>query len=83
MKNAFKKTLLSTVDICAAALISAVAFVIGGAALQTVAAQAVICFAAASFTCLVWTRVINHLLLSAAKDKYAFYRLKREDDDDE
>ena len=44
---------------------------------------AVICFAAASFVCLIWTRVLNHLLLSAAKDKYAFYRLKREDDDDE
>ena len=83
MKNAFKKTLLSAVDACVIAVIGSVAFLIGGAALQTVAAQAVICFAAASFVCLVWTRVINHLLLSASKDKYAFYRLKREDDDDE
>lgn len=83
VKNAFKKTLLSAVDVCVIAVIGSVSFLIGGAALQTVAAQAVICFAAASFACLVWTRVLNHLLLSAAKDKYAFYRLKREDDDDE
>ena len=83
VKNAFKKTLLSAVDACVIAVMVSAAFLIGGAALQTVAAQAVICFAAASFVCLIWTRVLNHLLLSAAKDKYAFYRLKREDDDDE
>lgn len=83
VKNAFKKTLLPAVDCCAVALLGSLAFLIGGALLQTVAAQAVICFAAVSFVCLIWTRVLNHLLLSAAKDKYAFYRLKREDDDDE
>lgn len=83
VKNAFKKTLLPAVDVCAAAVISSVAFLIGGSLLGTAAAQAIICFAAASFVCLLWTRVINYLLFSAAKDKYAFYRLKREDDDDE
>ena len=51
--------------------------------MQIVAAQCLICFAAASFVCLIWTRVLNCMLVSAAKDKYAFYRLKREDDDDE
>lgn len=83
VKNAFKKTLLPAVDVCVAAVLASVAFLIGGSLLNTVAAQAVICFAAASFVCLLWTRVINYLLFSAAKDKYAFYRLKREDDDDE
>ena len=71
VKNAFRKTLLPAVDACVAA------------GLQIVAAQCLICFAAASFVCLIWTRVLNCMLVSAAKDKYAFYRLKREDDDDE
>ena len=83
VKNAFKKTLMPAVDVCVAAVLASLAFLIGGSLLSTVAAQAVICFAAASFVCLLWTRVINYLLFSAAKDKYAFYRLKREDDDDE
>ena len=83
VKNAFKKTLSPSVDVCVVAVLGSAAFLIGGALLNTVAAQAVICFAAAAFVCLLWTRVINYLLFSAAKDKYAFYRLKREDDDDE
>ena len=83
VKNAFRKTLLPAVDACVAAVLSSIAFLIGGAGLQIVAAQCLICFAAASFVCLIWTRVLNCMLVSAAKDKYAFYRLKREDDDDE
>ena len=83
VKNAFRKTLLPAVDACVAAVLSSIAFLIGAAGLQIVAAQCLICFAAASFVCLIWTRVLNCMLVSAAKDKYAFYRLKREDDDDE
>lgn len=83
IKNAFKKTLLPSVDACVVAVLASIAAVIGAAGLNMVAIQGIICFAAASFVCLIWTRVLNCMLVSAAKDKYAFYRLKREDDDDE
>lgn len=83
VKNAHKKALLPTLDVCVVCVLASVALLICASLAHTVAIQAIICCAAASFACLLWVRVINHLLLSAAKDKYAFYRLKREDDDDE
>lgn len=83
VKNAFKRTLLSAVDVCVVALLGSVAFLFSGAGMSVLAVQSLICFAAAAFVSLLWTRVLNHMLLSAAKDKYAFYRLQREDEDDE
>ena len=59
------------------------ALLIGGAGLQTIAFQALICVIAAAFINLVWARVINLLFLSASKNKYKYFRFVREDDDDE
>ena len=38
---------------------------------------------AGAFNSLLWGRVINHLNLSASKDKYKYFGMVREDDDDE
>ena len=83
VKAGYKKTLLSTIDVCVALFIGALMMLIGAAGLHTVAVQALICFATTAFCSLLWTRVINYLLLSASKNKYKYFRFVREDDDDE
>jgi hypothetical protein len=47
------------------------------------ALQALICFGVGVFCNLLWVRVINHIHLSACKNKYQYFRFVREDDDDE
>lgn len=83
VKLAFKRTLLPAVDVCVVAVLCSIAGLFASSGVHTLAAQCLICFAAVSFVCLIWTRVLNTLLISATKDKFAFYRLKREDVDDE
>ncbi len=83
VKSGYKKTIWTVVDVYAVALLGAVALLIGAAALNTFACQAIICILTAAFCNLLWGRVINVMLLSASKDKYKYFRLVREDDDDE
>jgi len=64
-------------------LFGALALLIGAAGLNTFALQAIICIVMAALCNLVEGRVINALLLSASKDKYKYFRLVREDEDDE
>ena len=79
----YKNTLNLTVDVYAALALSALAMLIGIAGVSTLCWQALICLAVAALCNLLWGRVINHLLLSASKDKYEYFGLVREDDDDE
>ncbi len=83
VKGGYKKTLWNIIDIYAVLLFGAVALLIGVASLNTIACQAIICILAGGFCTLLWGRFINLLLLSASKDKYKYFRLVREDDDDE
>ena len=83
VKKGYNKTALSITDIYAVLFFGALALLIGAAGLATVATQAIVCVVAGAFCNLVWGRVINTLLLSASKDKYKYFRLVREDDDDE
>ena len=62
---------------------AALALLIGAAGLHTMALQALICFVTGAFCNLLWTRFISHMMLSASKNKYKYFRLVREDDDDE
>jgi hypothetical protein len=83
VKNGYKKTLSGIADLYVVTLLGALALLIGAAGLNTIALQAIICVVAAAFCNLLWGRVINVMLLSASKDKYKYFRLVREDDDDE
>ena len=83
VKGGYKKTLMMMVDVYAVLVLGAVALLIGGAGVGTFALQALICVVTGAFCNLLWTRVINVLLLSASKDKYNYFGLVREDDDDE
>ena len=79
----YKKTLWTTVDAYAVLALGAVSMIVGIAGVATLAWQALICLVAGAFCNLLWGRVINYTYLSASKDKYKFYGLVREDDDDE
>ncbi len=83
IKGGYKKTLWTIVDIYAVLLLGGIALLISVASLNAVASQAIICVAAGAFCNLLWGRVINVMLFSASKDKYKYFRLVREDDDDE
>ena len=83
VKSGYNKILLPTVDVYAVLLLGAVALLIGAAGLQTLATQAIICIVTAAFCNLLWTRVINYLFLGASKNKYTYFRVVREDNDDE
>lgn len=83
VKNGYSKTLLPIVDIYAVLLLGALALLIGTTGLATVAVQAIICVVAGAFCNLAWGRMLNVLFLSASKDKYKYFRLVREDEDDE
>ncbi len=83
VKGGYKKTLWNIVDIYAVLLLGAVALLISVASLNAIASQAIICILAGAFCNLLWGRIINVMLLSASKDKYKYFRLVREDDDDE
>ena len=83
VKNGYSKTLIPIVDIYAVLLLGALALLIGTTGLATVAVQAIICVVAGAFCNLAWGRMLNVLFLSASKDKYKYFRLVREDEDDE
>ena len=79
----YKKTLWTTVDVYVALALGALALLIGIAGASTFAWQAIICLVAGAFNSLLWGRVINALFLSASKDKYKYFGLVREEEDDE
>jgi preprotein translocase subunit SecD len=83
VKGGYKKTLANVIDVYVVLVLGALALLIGGAGLQTIAFQALICVIAAAFINLVWARVINYIFLSASKNKYKYFRFVREDEDDE
>ncbi len=83
VKNGYNKSIWTTVDVYAVLLLSALALLIGAAGLHTLATQAIICIVTAAFCNLLWTRVINYLFLSASKNQYQYFRVVREDNDDE
>ncbi len=83
VKNGYKKTLWTLVDVYAALLLGALALLIGVAGLQTIATQALICIVAGAFCNLLWGRVINLMMFSVSKDKYKYFRFVREDDGDD
>lgn len=83
VKAGYTKTLMPTVDIYAVLLLGALALLIGAAGLQTLATQAIICIVTGAFCNLLWTRFINYTFLSASKNKYKYFRVVREDNDDE
>ncbi|MBQ9714327.1 MAG: hypothetical protein IJV83_03290 [Clostridia bacterium] len=83
VKGGYKKTLWNTIDVYAVLILAAFALLIGVANLHTLAIHALICLISAAFCNLLWGRGINHVLLSASKNKYKYFRFVREDDDDE
>ncbi len=83
VKSGYKKNLMPMVDTYALLALGALAFLIGAGGVATVAAQALITVVAGAFLSLLWNRVLNVLLLSASKDKYKYFKMVREDDDDE
>lgn len=83
VKAGYKKTLAGVVDVYVVLIGAALALLIGAAGLHTMALQALICFVTGAFCNLLWTRFISHMMLSASKNKYKYFRLVREDDDDE
>ena len=83
VKNGYNKTALGIADIYAVLILGALALLIGTTGISTVALQAIICLVAGAFCNLAWGRMLNVLFLSASKDKYKYFRLVREDDDDE
>ena len=83
VKGGYRKTIMTVVDVYSVLTLGAVALLIGVAGVNTFALQALICVVTAAFCNLLWTRVISAMLLSASKDKYNYFGLVREDDDDE
>ncbi len=83
IKGGYKKTLWTVIDVYAVLALGAVALLIGVASLNTIACQALVCILTGAFCNLLLGRFINLLLFSASKDKYKYFRLVREDDDDE
>lgn len=79
----YKKTLWTTVDVYVVLALAGLALALGVAGVATMAWQLLICVVAGAFNSLLWGRVINHLNLSASKDKYKYFGMVREDDDDE
>ena len=83
IKGGYRKTILGVVDVYVVLFLGALACLIGVAGTATFGTQALICVVAGAFINLVWARFINHVLVSANKDKYKYFRFVREDDDDE
>ncbi len=79
----YKKTLWSTVDVYVVLALGSLGLLVGIAGVTTLAWQMLICTVAGALCSLLWGRVINYLNLSASKDKYKYFGLVREDDDDE
>jgi preprotein translocase subunit SecD len=83
VKGGYKHTIWNVVDVYAVALLASLALLICVAGMYTLALQAIICVCTAAFCNLLWTRVINVMLLSASKDKYNYFRFARNEEDDD
>lgn len=83
VKSGYKKTLMTVVDIHAVLLLGSLALLIGAGGLFTLAIQAIIAVITSAAFCLLLGRAFNYVFLSANKDKYRYFKLVREDDDDE
>ena len=83
VKNGYKKTIWGVGDVYAVVLLGAIVLLFAGAGLFTTALQAIICIVTGAFCNLLWTRVINYTFLSASKNKNKYFRVVREDNDDE
>ncbi len=83
VKLGYKKTLMTAIDVHAVLLLGSLALLIGVGGLFTVALQAIIAVCASAAFCVLLGRAINFTCLSANKDKYKYFKLVREDDDDE
>jgi preprotein translocase subunit SecD len=83
VKGGYRKTLMLVVDVYAVAVLGAAAMLLAISGVHTFALQALICLITGVFCNMLWTRAINVMLLSASKDKYKYFGLVREDDDDE
>ena len=74
---------MTAIDVLAVLLLGSLALLIGVGGLFTVALQAIIAVCASAAFCVLLGRAINFTCLSANKDKYKYFKLVREDDDDE
>ena len=83
VKNGYKKTFWTTVDIYVVLALGAVALLICAGGMHAFAIQTLICVAAGAFCNLLWGRILNYAFLSASKNKYKYFRFVREEDDDE
>ncbi len=83
VKNGYKKTLWTVIDLYAVLLLGSIALLFGVASVSTLASQATICILTGAFCNLLWGRFINVALLSCSKDKYKYFHFVREDDDDD
>ena len=83
VKLGYKKSVRTTVDVYAVLALGVLGFLVGIAGVTTMVWQALLCFAVAAFCNLVWGRAINSVALNTCKDKYKYFGLVREDDDDE
>lgn len=83
VKVGYNKSIWTVVDVYAVLVLGALALLIGGAGVYTLALQALICVITGAFCNLLWGRFINFTFLSASKNKYKYFRFVREDDDDE
>lgn len=83
VKAGYNKTLGLVVDVYAVLLLAALALLIGGAGVYTMALQAIICVITGAFCNLLWGRAINYTFLSASKNKYKYFHFVREEDDDD
>ena len=79
----YKKLLWTTVDVYVVLALAALELSLALAGVVAFAWQMMLCVVAGAFCNLLWGRVINYTFLSASSDKYKFYGLVREDDDDE
>ena len=83
VKGGYKKTLMAVVDVYAVLALGAVALLIGVSGVNTFALQALICIVTGAFCNLLWTRAINVMLLSASKSEDKYFRVVREEEDDD
>lgn len=83
VKNGYKNTLFHMVDLYAVLLIGSIISLVAIGGVFTVALQAIICLVTGAFCNLLWTRVINHIFLSASADKHKYFHFVREEEDDE
>ena len=83
VKGGYKKTLANVIDTYVVLLLASIALFLGFGGFNALAVQAIVCVVVAAFANLLFGRLVNYALLSAAKDKNKFYKIVREDDEDD